>query len=133
MEPSGRTIMGLGGLLKPLQNSKLFKKQESLTFPLKNANIIHGLKGGKKMPSTRKEFRQLNKFKRIYILASGGRDSTYTILKLMEFQYWITKPVTISFTDTGNETTSALVTLEKLFQAITASSMENHISTKGLS
>lgn len=73
---------------------------------------------------TRKEFRRLNKFKRIYILASGGRDSTYAILKLMEFQYWITKPVTILFTDTGNETTSALITLEKLYQAVTAHNLE---------
>lgn len=76
------------------------------------------------MPFTRKEFRQLNRFKRIYILASGGRDSTFYILKLMEFQYWLTKPVTILFTDTGNETTSALITLEKLDQAIKAHNSE---------
>ena len=51
---------------------------------------------------TREEFRRLNKFNRIYVLVSGGRDSTYVTLKLYSLRFWIKKPVYLLWGDTGN-------------------------------
>lgn len=50
---------------------------------------------------TREEIRRLNKFDKVYLLVSGGRDSTYTALKLKEVEFWIKRPIILLFQDTG--------------------------------
>lgn len=70
------------------------------------------------MVFSRKEFRRLNKFNRIYVLVSGGKDSTYTVLRLKELSSWIKRPVILLHTNTGNRLKSAKITLDSLDQVI---------------
>jgi 3'-phosphoadenosine 5'-phosphosulfate sulfotransferase (PAPS reductase)/FAD synthetase len=44
----------------------------------------------------------MNKFQRIYILVTGGKDSTYVALMLHALRFWIKKPVYLLWGDTGN-------------------------------
>jgi len=60
---------------------------------------------------TRKEIRKLNKFDKIYLLVSGGRDSTFTFLNLWELRNWIKRPVILLHTNTGNRMKEAEQTL----------------------
>lgn len=63
---------------------------------------------------SRKEFRTLNKFKRIYILVSGGLDSTYTVLNMWELRFWIKKPVILLHTDTRLQLAQSVEILREL-------------------
>ncbi|MEE9409355.1 MAG: hypothetical protein V3V41_00320, partial [Candidatus Heimdallarchaeota archaeon] len=62
----------------------------------------------------RDDIRKLNKFKRVYVLASGGKDSTFTALNLWQLRNWIKTDVILFFEDTGNNTKEARATIKQL-------------------
>jgi 3'-phosphoadenosine 5'-phosphosulfate sulfotransferase (PAPS reductase)/FAD synthetase len=67
-------------------------------------------------PFSRQTLRYLNKFKRIYILTSGGKDSTYTILNLLTQQFLIHRPIVLLHTDTSVESATTKRTLTLIQQ-----------------
>jgi 3'-phosphoadenosine 5'-phosphosulfate sulfotransferase (PAPS reductase)/FAD synthetase len=64
---------------------------------------------------SRDNLRILNRFNRIYVLVSGGKDSTYTVIKLLKNSFLIKSPIILLHNNTTLQKNSAK-TILRIFQ-----------------